>query len=258
MANNLDSVGDFVSRIVWTAPKSDIYFVKAFGRFASGYTLTVTEGEAADSSTAAPTPTPVIVLRDDFNDARVIGLGEAVSTSIFEDGFLKVELNEGTTYTIKVSSDTLKVSMLTFFDNRAEVLERNTDFDGAGDKIIWDAKRTGSYFVGVGGRGTGTSYTLTVTETGTAFAQTPAQTSTPGAPTTTAPSSGTALTFASVSAGGNHTCGVTTNGAAYCWGYNKYGSLGNGQTDNQTATGVGWSVVRPLPSRPAPDTLAPM
>jgi alpha-tubulin suppressor-like RCC1 family protein len=33
---------------------------------------------------------------------------------------------------------------------------------------------------------------------------------------------------ASVSVGDAHTCGVTVSGAAYCWGYNLYGQLGNG------------------------------
>ena len=36
------------------------------------------------------------------------------------------------------------------------------------------------------------------------------------------------LTFASVSAGRFHTCGVTTNGAAYCWGNNRSNTLGDG------------------------------
>jgi alpha-tubulin suppressor-like RCC1 family protein len=37
-----------------------------------------------------------------------------------------------------------------------------------------------------------------------------------------------ALAFAAVSAGTHHTCGVTTTGAAYCWGANDTGQLGDG------------------------------
>lgn len=35
------------------------------------------------------------------------------------------------------------------------------------------------------------------------------------------------LVFAQLSAGNSHVCGVTVTGAAYCWGSNLYGALGN-------------------------------
>lgn len=49
-------------------------------------------------------------------------------------------------------------------------------------------------------------------------------------PTPVAVSGG--LTFASLSAGGVYTCGITTSGAGYCWGSNAYGVLGDGATDD--------------------------
>ena len=49
------------------------------------------------------------------------------------------------------------------------------------------------------------------------------------------------LNFASVSAGGSHTCGVTTSGEAYCWGWNFDGQLGFG------SSGDGTDSATPLP-----------
>jgi hypothetical protein len=41
------------------------------------------------------------------------------------------------------------------------------------------------------------------------------------------------LTFATLSVGSYHTCGITTSGATYCWGFNAQGRLGDGSTTNR-------------------------
>jgi alpha-tubulin suppressor-like RCC1 family protein len=43
------------------------------------------------------------------------------------------------------------------------------------------------------------------------------------------------LTFASLAAGASHICGITTAGAAYCWGANVLGSLGDGTQTQRNA-----------------------
>jgi len=40
------------------------------------------------------------------------------------------------------------------------------------------------------------------------------------------------LTWSTIKVGWEHSCGLLTNGVAYCWGYNYEGQLGNGTFDN--------------------------
>jgi alpha-tubulin suppressor-like RCC1 family protein len=57
------------------------------------------------------------------------------------------------------------------------------------------------------------------------------------------------LSFASVSAGEYHTCGVTTGGTGYCWGFGFDGELGNGPPpwSNCNTTTAGPTCLRPVP-----------
>src|SRR5439155_1454380 len=77
-----------------------------------------------------------------------------------------------------------------------------------------------STFANVSINNPGTGYTLTASATGLAG-------TTSGSFNITAPITAGLIRL---SAGFNHTCGVTTGGAAYCWGYNGSGQLGNGTT----------------------------
>src|SRR5439155_20958897 len=43
------------------------------------------------------------------------------------------------------------------------------------------------------------------------------------------------LTFTSITVGGSHSCGLTESGAAYCWGHNDSGQLGDSSMQARSA-----------------------
>tara|TARA_B100000809_G_scaffold116333_1_gene114488 strand:+ start:267 stop:674 length:408 start_codon:yes stop_codon:yes gene_type:complete len=132
-----------------------------------------------------------------------IDLGRAASSkfTISNSGihFYKIELAEGTTYTVDIL-DTLKRSTVVLTDNETEALTLNIDSgDNLVSSIVWTAPRSDTYFIIVNG-GLNDSYIFTVNDEASARSPVPGQTTTPGISPTTPPSAG-ALTFASMSAG---------------------------------------------------------
>jgi alpha-tubulin suppressor-like RCC1 family protein len=78
-----------------------------------------------------------------------------------------------------------------------------------------------------------TSATLTITVNSTA--PTIAATNSSGQSVSTQLSlSVVGSNFSKITAGGHHTCRITTTGSAYCWGYGVYGELGDGSTTNRS------------------------
>src|SRR5512133_1539824 len=55
----------------------------------------------------------------------------------------------------------------------------------------------------------------------------------PEPPPTLATAATTVLAIYQLSTGDAHTCGVTTDNRAYCWGVNEYGRLGDGTTGDR-------------------------
>jgi alpha-tubulin suppressor-like RCC1 family protein len=59
---------------------------------------------------------------------------------------------------------------------------------------------------------------------------------------------GTSTQWVAIAAGFLHTCGLQVDGSLWCWGWNEYGSLGDGTTNTQPApeqvgVGASWTAI---------------
>ncbi len=122
--------------------------------------------------------------------------------------FFVFQAEEGVFYQIDVALGTLSDSVVELYDADEQELAYNDDHgDSLASRIIWEAPRSGKYYVAVEGYSTG-SYTLTVAL--------PAPTPTPPEENTGAIRDDKSLAFTAISVGWFHTCGLKTDGAAVC------------------------------------------
>ena len=162
LALNIDSGDNLVSSIVWTAPRSDTYFIIVNGRLNDSYIFTVKDEASARSPVPGQTTTP----------------GISPTTPPSAGALTFASVSAGSQHTCGVTTSRAAYS--------------------------WGFGQYGQL-----GDGSATISQMTPV----------------------AVSGG--LTFASLSAGNEYTCGVTTSGAAYCWGEGEYGQLGNGSERDQ-------------------------
>ena len=153
-----DDYGDgTASRIVWSAPSSDVYYLEVSGFFSTGsYTLTVEPIEVTDDYPNSPDLSPTTITPGKSIEG-VIDYGYDVD--LFE-----LEANAGQSYRITVSLVTLNDSVLTIYDSEGREVAYNDDYGGgSASRIIWEAPATGDYYVEVSAFDSATgSYTLTV------------------------------------------------------------------------------------------------
>ncbi len=153
-----DDYGDgTASRIVWSAPSSDVYYVEVSGFFSTGsYTLTVEPIEVTDDYPNSPDLSPTTI-----TPGTSI---EGVIDYEYDVDLFELEANTGQSYRIDVSLVTLNDSVLTIYDSEGLEVAYNDDYGGgSASRIIWEAPATGDYYVEVSAFDSATgSYTLTV------------------------------------------------------------------------------------------------
>ena len=153
-----DDYGDgTASRIVWSAPSSDVYYAEVSGFFSTGsYTLTVDAIEVTDDY---PNSSDLVL--------SSIAPGQSIEGAIDYGGdvdMFELSADAGESYRIDVTLGTLEDSVLAVYDADGTEVAYNDDYgDESASRIMWEASATGAYYVEVSEYDSGTgSYTLTV------------------------------------------------------------------------------------------------
>jgi hypothetical protein len=145
---NDDALGSYASRIVWTAPRSGVFYVKAAAY--AGHQI----GRYA---------------------VRIRATGSSSPLAYVEQGFVKgsgswhaFRASKGATYRLETQLESLADSTLTLLRPDAASVERFDDDGGSqryASRIVWTAPADGVYYVRVAGYRSGQtgSYTLALT-----------------------------------------------------------------------------------------------
>ena len=149
-----DDYGDsLASRIVWRATSSGAYYVAVEGYDTGTYTLTVAVVNITDDHANA------------IEEATAVTVGEAVQGTLEYENDIDVFVflaEKGMLYQIDVALGTLSDSLVGLYDADEQELAYNDDHgDSLASRLVWEAPRSGAYYVAVEGYDAGT-YTLTV------------------------------------------------------------------------------------------------
>ena len=217
-----DYEGTYASRLSWRATSSGEKYVFVGGYGTGTYTLTVSliddHGNDYESATRIATGEAVAVELENFDDIDVLVFRARPGTEfLLTLDWEYYEFRENYT----------EPPLLAVYSANGQEQTRLMGYDFREIEVpsiglVWRVTTGGEYYIVIGDGNTKGASAFSVTEAETTkpiAIPTEAPTPTP-TPRPTPPAS----SFVSVSAGGEHTCGVRSDGSVACWGENGSGA----------------------------------